>query len=116
MELFARTALIVFAAGVAFSAAFFQGDERPDLPPMKALRGALLSNGALSVLALVWWPTPDLWSTVAKFAVVGLLGLDVARDVVALKWPRPPVFTAVNSWVTAIGALLALACTVFLWP
>lgn len=116
MELFARTALIVFATALAFSAALFQGDERPDVTPLKALRTSLVSNGAISVLVLVWWPTPDMWSTIGKFAVIGLLGLDVARDVVALKWPRPPVFTSVDSWVTALGSLVALACTVFLWP
>lgn len=116
MELFAQSVLVVFAAGVAFSAAVFQGDERPNGTPMKTLRSSLICNGMLSMLVLVWWPTPDLWSTIGKFAVFGLLGLDVARDVAALKWPRPPVFTAVSSWVNAIGALLVLACAVFLWP
>lgn len=116
MELFLRGAIIVFAVGVAVGAALFVGHERVDIAPMRALQSSLVLYGLLGAGIMVWWPTPDVWSTVGKFVVLGLFVLELARDAVALKWPKPPVFTPVNSWMDAISGLLMLACTVFLWP
>lgn len=116
MELFLRGTLIAFAVGIAVSAAVFIGGERADVAPMKALQTSMITYGLLGASALVWWPTPDVWAIVGKCVVLGLFALDLARDVAALKWPKPPVFTAVSSWTDAIGALLMLVCVVFLWP
>jgi hypothetical protein len=116
MELLVRSVLIVFAVGIAVGSAYFMGHERADVTPMKALQSSLITYGLLGAGVVALWPTPDLWSTVGKFVVIGLFVLDVARDVVWLKWPKPPVFTAVNSWTDAISGLLMLVCVVFLWP
>lgn len=116
MELVVRSALIVFALGIAVGSAYFMGHERADIAPIRALQSSLVMYGLFSAGVVGWWPTPDVWSTVGKFVVLGLFVLDVARDVVWLKRPKPPVFTAVSSWTDATAGLLMLVCVVFLWP
>jgi hypothetical protein len=116
MELLVRSVLIVFAVGIAVGSAYFMGHERADIAPMKALQSSVVTYGLMGAGVVALWPTPDVWSTVGKCTVLGLFALELGRDALALKWPRPPVFTPVTSWTDAISALLMLVCVVFLWP
>lgn len=111
-----RSALGVFAVGIAIGAMVYEGEPRVEGPPARALKLSLLTYTPMGVAVLMLWPTPDVWSTVGKYVVLGLFALDIGRDVLALKWHRGPVVTSLSAWSSALGAIMMLVCVVFLWP
>lgn len=116
MEATLRYVLIFYAAGLALSMAFHVGQHRSQGSYRHLFLVALFTYALMSPGIWVWWSTPDLWSVIGKYTVLGLLLADLAYVAVAVKYPPGPVLTTTRASVYVTGALAGLVCIVFLWP
>lgn len=71
--------------------------------------------GLLGTGLVLWWPTPDVWSAIGKWVVLGSFVFDWAMAVIRIGQPRLVRTRANAVWECAHG-IMWLVCAVALWP